>query len=376
MKQRLVFIGNIASPYQVKLCYALEEYFDAEFWFYEHLDQNRPDWWKIPLGDKCQVLKHSKWFPKIGYLSLGLIPELIRFKPDVILLGGFMAGHAVIVRIAKLFGIKTVVMSEPLRPLQNDDDPSDKLTNPEDNPYKTRLLHWMFKDADLYFGMGTVAVEQFKNQLGFNPDKVVHATYAQDIDAYFDHGLRRKQPGDTFKLLFANRLVERYQPLLVLEAYRNLSKRYSLELYLNHSGQQLEACKTYIAEHDLKNVHFLNEIRAWDEMPKVYEQADILILPATYSNGNGTIIEARASGMGVVISHQINNVSHHSVDGKNCYMCDVTVESIEQGIEQYLEHPERLIEHGMLSRELVKFHRNDVTAKGYYDTLRAKQIIS
>ncbi|MCT4777571.1 MULTISPECIES: glycosyltransferase family 4 protein [Exiguobacterium] len=376
MKQRLVFIGNIASPYQVKLCYALEEYFDAEFWFYEHLDQNRPDWWKIPLGDKCQVLKHSKWFPKIGYLSLGLIPELIRFKPDVILLGGFMAGHAVIVRIAKLFGIKTVVMSEPLRPLQNDDDPSDKLTNPEDNPYKTRLLHWMFKDADLYFGMGTVAVEQFKNQLGFDAEKVVHATYAQDIDAYFDHGLRRKQPGDTFKLLFANRLVERYQPLLVLEAYRNLSKRYSLELYLNHSGQQLEACKTYIAEHDLKNVHFLNEIRAWDEMPKVYEQADILILPATYSNGNGTIIEARASGMGVVISHQINNVSHHSVDGKNCYMCDVTVESIEQGIEQYLEHPERLIEHGMLSRELVKFHRNDVTAKGYYDTLRAKQIIS
>ncbi|WP_276691047.1 glycosyltransferase, partial [Exiguobacterium chiriqhucha] len=196
------------------------------------------------------------------------------------------------------------------------------------------------------------------------------------IDAYFDHGLRRKQQGDTFKLLFANRLVERYQPLLVLEAYRNLSKRYSLELYLNNSGQQLEACKAYIAEHDLKNVHFLDEIRAWDEMPKVYEQADILVLPATYSNGNGTIIEARASGMGVVISDQINNVSHHSVDGKNCYMCGVTVESIERGIEQYLEHPERLIEHGMLSRELVKFHRNDVTAKGYYDTLRAKQIIS
>lgn len=376
MKQKLVFIGNIASPYQVKLCYALEEYFDAEFWFYEHLDQNRPDWWKIPLGDKCRILNYSKWFPKIGYLSLGLIPELVRFKPDVILLGGFMAGHAAIVRVAKLFGIKTVVMSEPLRPLQNDDDPSARLTNPEDNPYKVKLLHRLFKDADLYFGMGTVAVEQFKHQLGFDPDKVVHATYAQDIDAYFDHGLRRKRPGDTFKLLFANRLVERYQPLLVLEAYRNLSHRYSLELYLNNSGQQLEACQSYIAEHDLKNVHFLDEIRAWDEMPKVYEQADILILPATYSNGNGTIIEARASGMGVVISNQINNVAHHSVDGKNCYMCDVTVESIERGIEQYLEHPERLIEHGMLSRELVKFHRNDVTAKGYYDTLRANQIIS
>lgn len=376
MKQKLVFIGNIASPYQVKLCYALEVYFDAEFWFYEYLDQNRPDWWKIPLGEKCQVLKYSKAFPKIGYLSLGLIPELIRFKPDIILLGGFMAGHAAIVRAAKLFGIKTVIMTEPLRPLQNDDDPSDRLTNPQDNPYKTKMLHWMFKDADLYFGMGTVAVEQLKRELGFNEDKVVHATYAQDIDAYFNHVLRRKRPGDTFKLLFANRLVERYQPLLVLEAYRNLSKQYSLELYLNNSGQQLEACKAYIAQHQLENVHFLDEIRAWDEMPKVYEQADILILPATYSNGNGTIIEARASGMGVVLSNQINNVGHHSIDQQNCFMCEVTVESIEQGIKQYLDHPERLIEHGMLSRELVKFHRNDVTAKGYYDTLRAKKIIS
>ncbi|MEJ6528753.1 glycosyltransferase family 4 protein [Exiguobacterium sp. USCH10] len=376
MKQKLVFISNIASPYQVKLCYALEEYFDAEFWFYEHLDANRPDWWKIPLGDKCKILKYSKRFPKLSYLSLGLIPELVRFKPDIILLGGFMPMHALITKVAKRLGIKTVVMSEPLRPLQNDDDPSNRLMNRIDNPRKTQLLHWMFKDADLFFSMGTVAVDQFKRELQFNPDKVVHATYAQDIDAYFDHGLRHKKQGDTFKLLFANRLVERYQPLLVLEAYRNLSKRYNLELYLNHSGQQLEACKSYIAEHHLENVHFLDEIRAWDEMPIVYEQADILILPATYSNGNGTIIEARASGMGVVISNQINNVSHHSVDGENCYMCDVTVESIEAGIEQYLAHPERLIEHGKLSRELVKFHRNDVTAKGYYDTLREKQIIS
>lgn len=375
MKQKLVFISNIASPYQVKLCYALEEYFEAEFWFYEHLDSNRPDWWKIPLGDRCKVLPYSKRFPKLSYLSLGLIPELIRFKPDILLLGGFMPGHAVLTKLAKRLGMKVVIMSEPLRPLQNDDDPSTLLMNRQDNPTKTKLLHWMFKDADLYFGMGTVAVEQFKSELRFDPEKVVHATYAQDIDAYFEHPLRHKEPGDTFKLLFANRLVERYQPLLVLEAYRNLSKRYSLELYLNHSGQLLDACKAYIKTHQLEHVHFLDEIKAWDEMPRVYEQADILILPATYSNGNGTIIEARASGMGIVISNQINNVAHHSVSEENCYFCDVTVESIEASIEQYLKHPERLIKHGQLSRELVKFHRNDVTAKGYYDTLREKKLI-
>lgn len=86
-KKKLAFISNIASPYQVKFCYALQQYFDAEFWFYEYVGSERPQWWKIPLGDKCKIMKLSGKFPKVGYYSFGVFIDLIRFNPDIILLG-------------------------------------------------------------------------------------------------------------------------------------------------------------------------------------------------------------------------------------------------------------------------------------------------
>ena len=70
MKKKYVFISNIASPYQVKLCYSLQKYFNAEFWFYEYIDNTRPEWWKIPLGNKCKILKKISLFFKSNSFSL------------------------------------------------------------------------------------------------------------------------------------------------------------------------------------------------------------------------------------------------------------------------------------------------------------------
>jgi hypothetical protein len=81
VKEKYLFISNMASPYQVKFCYALEEYFETEFWFYVHIDETRPDWWKIPLGDKCKIMNYSGKIPFLGYFSIGLFIELIRSKP-------------------------------------------------------------------------------------------------------------------------------------------------------------------------------------------------------------------------------------------------------------------------------------------------------
>ena len=84
MKKKYLFISNMASPYQVKFCYSLQEYFDAEFWFYEHIDETRPDWWKIPLGDKCKIMKASGKFPntlRVGYYYMLF---LVLFIPEII----------------------------------------------------------------------------------------------------------------------------------------------------------------------------------------------------------------------------------------------------------------------------------------------------
>ncbi|TCI57410.1 glycosyltransferase [Exiguobacterium sp. SH1S21] len=376
MKQRLVFITNIAAPYQVKFCYALQDHFDTEFWFYDQLTARRPDWWKVPLGDRCRVLSGSRFIGPLNYVSFDVFKQLNRFEPDIILLGGFTPLHSLILKIAKRKGSKVVVLSEPIRDVSNEDNASDKLLERVNAKWKTRILHHMFAGADLIFGMGQVARDQFVREFGFTDKQVVNAPYPIDIEAYFDHPLRVKRRGDPIRILFANRLIDRYQPLIALEAYRALKRDYpNLSLALNRDGHLYEACRDYIKEHDLEGVTFLDDIDAWDNMHLVYRESDILVLPATYSNGNITIIEACASGMGTIVSRHVDNVSRHLKEGENCFKCEPTAESLEASLRNYLEVPELLEIHGALSKQNVEHRRNSSTALTYRDLIAQANLI-
>jgi glycosyltransferase involved in cell wall biosynthesis len=375
-KKKLVYISNMASPYQVKLCYALQEYMDTEFWFYKHIEKTRPHWWKIPLGEKCKILSLTGRVPKLGYFSFVILFELIRYKPDVIWLGGFMPWHYIVLKIAKLIKIKVVISSEPLRYVTNDRDKSNELIRMDNSPKYVQYIRKLFKDADLYIGRGDIAVKQFIKEFGFPKDKVDMVAYPQDIEEYYNHPLRNKKKSDTFILLFANRLIDRYQPLFALEVFERLSSKYpNLELHMNNDGPLKQACVDYINNRKLNNVYFLKQIDSWNNMHLIYKKSDILILPATYSNGNGTIIEARASGMGVVISNKINHIVKHSIHGENCYICNLEIDEFVDAVSNYIENPELLISHGKLSRKLVEFRRNSNTAKTYYDALKRHGLV-
>lgn len=378
-KKKLVFISNIAAPYQVKFCYSLQKYFDVQFWFYKRVEKHRPDWWKIPLGGKCKVMKLSGKIPKIGYFSFGLFTELIRFRPDIIMLGGFMKWHWLALSLVKLFNKKSkvLILSEPLRLVNNKSDSSSTLWTKNKQKTKVRLLKKMFKNADLYCGMGKAAAKQFTEEFGFPENKVATLYYPQDIDAYFSHPLREKKKGDLFTILFASRLIKRYQPLFVLKVFEKIKERYSnVRLLMNNHGPLKEECIDYIKEHNLKEVKFLDNIDSWNNMHLIYKNSDIIILPATYSNGSGAVIEARASGMGVVISNKINNIEKHSINGKNCFICDLNINEFVEAIMKYIENPDILKSHGKLSRKLVEYRRNDSTAKLYYEVFEKYGILN
>jgi len=370
MKKKYLFISNMASPYQVKFCYSMQQYFDAEFWFYEYIDKTRPQWWKIPLGEKCKVMKFSGRLPNESYFSIGLFFDMLRFKPDIVVLGGFGKWHIIASKYAKMLGAKVAIMSEPLRYVENDDQATTKLLSRKNAELKLNSLKKSYKNVDLYIAMGDVAQKQFVEELQFPKEKVINLSYPQDIEKYYDHSLRYKQSGDPITLLFANRLVERYQPIMALEVLKRLSKKYpNVRMLMNSEGAEKQACIDFITENRMTNVQFLNEIDSWNNMHLIYEKSDILILPCVYSNGNGTIVEARASGMGIVISNQINNIEKHSINNKNCFICELNVDEFTKSISKYIDNPEILIEHGKLSRELVKYRRNDATAKKYFDAL-------
>ncbi|MHA6259956.1 glycosyltransferase [Sporosarcina sp. CAU 1771] len=314
----------------------------------------------------------SGTIPKIGYYSVGVFYDLIRFNPDIIILGGFMNWHWLILNYAKLFKKKVIFMSESLRYVKNDYEDSDTLMTQENSKAVLRKIRRTFDGADLYLGMGAKAESQFIKEIGFEREKVSWTSYPQDIEAYYKHPLRSEKKQKNYKILFANRLIDRYQPLFALEVFLEINSKYpNTELIMNSEGPLKSKCIQYIKDKKMKNVSFLEGIDAWDNMHLIYKNADILILPATYSNGNGTIIEASASGMGVVISNKINNMEKHSIDKENCFICDLNVGSFVTAISTYINNPKLFIDHGVLSRKLVEGSRNQSLAKKYFELIES-----
>jgi glycosyltransferase involved in cell wall biosynthesis len=136
-----------------------------------------------------------------------------------------------------------------------------------------------------------------------------------------------------------------------------------------------DECVEYIEKKGLKNLRFLDSIDSWNNMHLIYKDSDILILPATYSNGNLTIIEARASAMGIVISNKINHIEKHSINGKNCFICNLNVEEFSNAVLSYIMNPESLVLHGLLSREKVEAMRNKNIAEMYYEVFKKHDFV-
>ena len=114
--RKFVFISNMAAPYQVKFCYELQKYFNTEFWFYEYIGKGRPEWWKIPLGSRCKILKYAIFSYRQKYFCLSIISELKRMNPDIIMLGNwFIPGNLLAYFWAKLHKKKTILFTEHQR---------------------------------------------------------------------------------------------------------------------------------------------------------------------------------------------------------------------------------------------------------------------
>ena len=131
--------------------------------------------------------------------------------------------------------------------------------------------------------------------------------------------------------------------------------------------------KHLIRKLGLQNkVNFLDNIKAWDDLPKIYEQCDILVLPAKFSNGNFTILEAMASGMGIVISDQVLGIGKMINDGVNGFVAAPTVSDFADKICNFYKDEKLFEKFGEYNKEIVKPYGMDGTAKFFHNIVQAK----
>jgi len=104
-------------------------------------------------------------------------------------------------------------------------------------------------------------------------------------------------------VLFVGRLVEGKRPGDAVEAFSGVRKEHpDAELYLCGAGPLRDELEQRVRELGVADsVTFLGHI-AYDEMPKVYRSADVLVLPSRAEGLPRTVLEAFASEVPVVAS--------------------------------------------------------------------------
>jgi glycosyltransferase involved in cell wall biosynthesis len=353
--KKLVYISSIAAPHQIQLCNELQKYYIAESWFYDSTGA-RAKWWAMPLGENCKIIPKVIFLKSARYVTFSHIKMLINFQPDIVMLGGFtIPANYIAYCWARINKKKTIVFTERSRKK----DGTLRHYN-----LRMRIIRFLYRNVDLIMTASEDAVPQLRNEFRFG-DKVVASQYASLIDGYMHHS-----PRDITKRLnfiFPNRLTPIYNPILAIDIFTEIySQHPNAKLYLNALGELRKECEQMINKLRLTNVvYFLDNIRNWNDLNRIYAESDILIFPALFSNGNFTIYEAMASGMGIVISNKILGNSEFIIDGYNGYKRNPEKKDFIDAINQMINNPKKINEYTIINRTIVKSKTVEATAQLY-----------
>jgi|GEM_PF-1833591 len=349
--KKVMYIGNIAAPYTVKLAKLLKakesEYgFQFKFFFYEDVDSSRSSFWKLSLPSNCKILQ-KVFFKKIRrYLSLELNREYKSFSPDVLILNGLaLPSNYLLYRQAKKDGIKICLYSEFLRNKQGKD---------RTNGIYINLLKYLYKrNFNLVLAIESHGKEYFEKNFNFTNVKAFQ--YPIDIDSHLNHdrSLSRNTP---FTIIFTHRLIESYNPILAIEVVNKLlQKGYDIKMMMNANGNLRSQCENLIIKLNIEpHINFLDSIKRWDDLPIFYEMADISLTTASFSNGCMSIIEAHASGMGVICTPNVKTNVDLINNSKSGIISDMSLNALVKAIEEYIKSPKLNNLHGVNGRKSVK----------------------
>jgi len=364
VRRKIAFISDIATPQQIKFCEALQAWFHAKFFFYESPERTRGSFWRIDLGPHCEVI-NNVYFAKPGpleyrYFAPDLNARLEAFDPDIVMIGGFSRpSNYLAYRWARKRRKLTVALTERSR---------DRKGVLRKQNLSWKLMRWLYRDIDMVLTTDEDIVPQFRDEFNFG-EKVVAGCYAADLDAYFTHPLRGARPAYTY--LLANRMTATYNPLGGLDVFAEIHRRYpGSRLLMNAAGELADDCRVKIEGLGLTAaVEFLTDIARWENLHEVYARSDVLLMPASFSNGNFTILEAMASGMGIVISNKVLGIGNLIEDGVNGFRCEPTTEAFVERVEQYIGTPVLFAKHAAINRPLVQPLSTAGTARFFAEIL-------
>lgn len=191
------------------------------------------------------------------------------------------------------------------------------------------ILRWVYHHIDIALYVGTNN-KRYYQKYGMPEAKLTFAPHAVDNERFFDDAVKnyenravqwRKElsiPAKATVFLFAGKLEEKKDPLLLLDAFNEMNKEKTFFLLIAGNGQ---------LENELKNkatgnpyIQFIG-FQNQSMMPVLYRLADCLVLPSKGPNETWglAVNEAMASSRPVIVSNKCGCAIDLVKNGVNGY---------------------------------------------------------
>ncbi len=375
MKKKIAIITSHPIQYQTPLFRELAKnpevelmvYFCWNFGITESLDPEfgRKIKWDTPLleGYKYKFLKNFSFNPSSqfwGQINLGIIKEILAFRPDFILILGWNSfTNWLSIFTAWILGIPLILRGE----------------NPLNQEYlkakwklfvKNVILRIFFKGVSAFLYVGKEN-KKFYEHYGVPQEKLFFGPYAVDNNFFFEKGNALKERREEFRkeyglkpedtvLLFVGKLIEKKRPQDLLTAYKKLvAKNPNLKLVFVGDGALRPELEKEVAE--LPGVVFVG-FKNQTELPEFYTLADVFVLPSGMGETWGLVVnEAMCFGLPVVVSNIVGCSSDLALENKTGFVFQY--KNIEDLSEKILLSEK--LKNNSMSKDLVKeygFSRN------------------
>ena len=345
----------------------------------------RPVVWdrNITDGYKSHFLRRSSVNPAaldaqsfFVYRDLDVIRAILSLKPDVLWLWGYASlTHwlAAATQIARrspiLFGENQTLLHAGSRPLWKRAIKKIGLTL----LFSRGVALYVGKENWRWFRHYGVAEDKgFYSPYGVDNERLRQAaSNLTPIKPALREALGIRPDGGPVVLCVA-RLIEKKQPLFLLEAFRRVRTYRNCTLLIVGSGELESAMRATIYAEAIPDVIFAGFMNQ-SQIPRAYAASDILALPSKVNETWGIVVnEGMNFSLPVIVSDKVGSGRDLVIEGKNGFIVSSEDPAeLADRLVTLVDSADLRSRFGKLSREIVEARSVDAAAAGLIEAVAA-----
>jgi glycosyltransferase involved in cell wall biosynthesis len=203
------------------------------------------------------------------------------------------------------------------------------------------------KSSD-YFLVSSRFVEKSLYSCGVEKDKIIYIPYGVDINMFSLKEYKKKPKEEKMKFLFVGRVEAVKGIYYLFEAFNQLL-HLNIELIvvgsIECSDKELESYK--------QNIKFIG-VKNKVEMPKIFQEADVYIMPSLWEGFSLSLFEAMASGLPVIASK--NSAADGTItDFEQGFVVEAcSIEAIKDKVLWFYNNQDKIESMGLKARLLAE----------------------